>query len=112
MRRGKKILISRSGAAVANALLDVRACRDRKVSGSGPTSARDTADDQRAIIAHPLNRRAAGLNPVDHEAGDPPRLACGWRPDPQFDAFGQSVSESKLFAVGTPYGCAELSVLR
>ena len=49
---------------------------------------------------------------VDAEAGNPARLSRGWRPDPEFDAFGHGVGEGELLAIGAPDRSAEFSIAR
>ena len=88
VRRGEKVFIGRRGTTVAHALLHVRTFRDYHLRRSGPAPTGNGADDQRAIIAHPLNRRTSGLNPVDLEPRDAASLAGRGRSDPEFDAFG------------------------
>src|SRR5580658_9424562 len=86
--RGEEVLESWRGTRVAGALAHMRTYGDGGLDRNGAAAGGNRTDDQRAIVAQPLERRASGLesisdlNTVDAEAGDASRLAGGWRSDP------------------------------
>src|SRR5271154_1187221 len=76
VRCREEILERWRGTCVAHALLHMRTYGDGRLERSGPAGSGNGADDQRAIVAPPLERGgAADLDPVHVEAGGaaPPR---------------------------------------
>src|ERR1700733_1304467 len=79
----EEILERWRGTCVADALLHMRTDGDGRLDWSGPAGSGNRTDDQRAIVAQPLERgRAADLDPIHVDAGDSARMARGWRRDP------------------------------